>query len=111
MQYAPTDHRLKQLVPIIEDQVRKIIMEGNNKFCILDPIPTTILKSCIDCLIPVITRIINTAMITAVCPPQVKAASVVPVLKKPELDSDEMTNYRPVSNLPYLGKTTEKVVV
>ena len=111
VKFGSTDQSLRQLVPVSEDQVKKIIMEGNNKSCTLDPIPTTILKSCIDSLIPIITRIINASMATAVFPPQFKTASVVPVLKKPELATDELANYRPVSNLPYLGKITEKVVV
>ena len=33
-----------------------------------------------------------------------------PLLSKPELDVDDLKNYRPVSNLPYLSKGTERVV-
>ena len=33
-----------------------------------------------------------------------------PSLKKPGLDSDDLTNYRPISNLTYLSKLIEKVV-
>ena len=40
-----------------------------------------------------------------------KMASVVPILKKPTLDRNVLSNYRPVSNLPYIGKIAEKVVV
>ena len=38
-------------------------------------------------------------------------ATVTPLLKKPSLDSENMKNYRPVSNLAYVGKLVEKVVV
>ena len=75
------------------------------------PIPTNLLKTCIDCLLPSVTKIINASIETSLFPPQFKTASVAPVLKKPTLDKDELSNYRPVSNLPYLGKITEKVVV
>ena len=75
------------------------------------PIPTKLLKTCINCLLPSVTKIINTSIETSLFPPQFKTASVAPVLKKPTLDKDELSNYRPVSNLPYLGKITEKVVV
>jgi hypothetical protein len=37
-------------------------------------------------------------------------AIVSPILKKPSLDSDELKNYRPVSNLSYVSKLTEKCV-
>ena len=43
------------LALVSQEDVRKIIMEGNNKSCVLDPIPTTSLKSSLDCLLPVIT--------------------------------------------------------
>uniref|UniRef100_A0A8C1RWE5 Reverse transcriptase domain-containing protein n=1 Tax=Cyprinus carpio TaxID=7962 RepID=A0A8C1RWE5_CYPCA len=34
-----------------------------------------------------------------------------PLLKKPTLDPDVLANYRPISNLPFLSKVLEKVVV
>ena len=106
----PTIPCLNTLSTGTEDEVRKIIMSGNSKSCALDPIPTKLLKNCIDCLLPSVTKIIN-ASIETLFPPQFKTASVAPVLKKPTLDKDQLSNYRPVSNLPYLGKITEKVVV
>jgi len=35
---------------------------------------------------------------------------VIPVLKKPNLDPADFTNYRPISNLPFVSKIMEKVV-
>jgi hypothetical protein len=32
-------------------------------------------------------------------------------LKKQSLNADDLTNYRPISNLPYIAKLTEKIVV
>ena len=54
---------------------------------------------------------INASIKTSLFPPQLKTASVAPVLRKSTLDKDELNNYRPVSNLPYLGKISKKVVV
>ena len=39
-----------------------------------------------------------------------KTACVVPRLKKKSLDPDELSSYRPISNLPFLSKTLERVV-
>ena len=39
-----------------------------------------------------------------------KHAIVRPLLKKPSLDKDTLSNYRPVSNLTQLSKVIEKVV-
>ena len=43
-------------------------------------------------------------------PSHLKRAHVRPMIKKPGLDKDILNNYRPVSNLPYLSKTIERVV-
>ena len=69
------------------------------------------LKSSLDCLLPVITEVINRSIASSTFPSKFKTASVTPLLKKPDLEADELRNYRPVSNLPYLGKITEKMVV
>ena len=42
-------------------------------------------------------------------PQQLKAET--PLLKKDELDVNSMKYYRPVSSLPYISKTIEKVVL
>ncbi len=64
----------------------------------------------LDCLLPVITQIINTSMEAGAVPDAFKTAVVKPHLKKPSLDSSAMKNYRPVSNLPFLSKILEKGV-
>ena len=38
-------------------------------------------------------------------------AIITPILKKPTADQDEVNNFRPISNLPYIAKLLEKVVV
>ena len=43
-------------------------------------------------------------------PKSLKLAIVRPLLKKPILDKDTMSSYRPVSNLTQLSKVIEKVV-
>ena len=38
-------------------------------------------------------------------------ALISPLIKKANLDQNELKNYRPVSNLPFLSKLLEKAVV
>jgi len=40
-----------------------------------------------------------------------KVARVKPLRKKPNLDSEQLINYRPVPDLPTLSKSIEKLVV
>src|SRR5687768_12266820 len=44
-------------------------------------------------------------------PQTFKHAIVTPLLKKPTLDKESLTNYRPISNLSYLSKLTERIVL
>ena len=94
-----------------EDELKKINTNGNSESCHLDSIPTTLLKDCIICLLPTLTQIVNTSILTSTMPPILKAATVTPLLKKPELDPENMKNYRLVSNLPYISKLIEKAIV
>ena len=80
------------------------------KSCELDPIPTWLLKDCIDVLLPLITLIMNMSLASRCVPRDFKSARIKPLLKKPSMDTEILKNYRPVSNLPFLSKVLEKLV-
>ena len=96
--------------PASVEEVRKIISKGPSKSCELDPLPTSLVKSNLDSLAPIITQIVNLSLTTSSVPQSFKVAVVRPLLKKPGLDKEILKNYRPVSNLPFLSKVLEKVV-
>ena len=56
------------------------------------------------------TDIINASLESGTVPPSFKVASVTPILKKPGLDSADLNNYRPISNLPFHSKLLERAV-
>jgi hypothetical protein len=93
-----------------EDEIKSIIKKSANKSCDLDPIPTWLLKDCLDELAPVMTKIINASLDAAYVPRAFKNSRIRPLLKKANLDANELKNYRPVSNLPFISKILEKVV-
>lgn len=93
-----------------EVEVRKLILGAPNKSCSLDPLPTWLLKQCIDVLLPLITTIINKSLVEAKVPNCFKRSNIAPLLKKSGLDQENLKNYRPVSNLPFISKILEKVV-
>ena len=66
------------------------------------------LQACILC--PVLARIINTSLPSAVIPPPMKHAVVTPILKKRCSDVNILTNYRPISNIAFVAKITERFV-
>jgi hypothetical protein len=103
---------LESFGQISAQHLHKIIMASPTKSCRLDPIPTWLLKDpdVLQSLLPVVCASINASLDSGVVPLCVKNGIITPLLKKPGLDCDELINYRPVSNLPFLGKVMEKVV-
>ena len=97
--------------PISAEDLRKLIKMMSNKFCCLDPIPSFLLKSCVDELTPVLLHILNTSIKTGSFPSQMKKAVVKPTLKKENADVDSLSNYRPVSNLSAISKLLERIVL
>ena len=81
-----------------------------NKQCKLDPIPFWLVKDCIDQFLPLITEIINTSLKLGEMPEVLKHAQIKPLLKKLNLEL-LYKNYRPVSNLQFLGKAIESAVI
>jgi len=92
------------------DQIRKLITDSKSKSCSLDPIPTWLLKDCLDALLPIITEIVNLSLSSATVPEDYKKAIIIPLLKKILLDPEILKNFRPVSNLQFISKLIEKAV-
>ena len=108
----PLTHvKFSNLRPATPDEVTQLIKCYSNKSCLLDPLPTWLLKQCVTVLLPLIMSIVNTSLETGQFPECFRDAIVIPHIKKPNLDCNELKHYRPVSNLPFLSKVLEKVVV
>ena len=101
---------LTAFTPATEDEVRKVINKAPSKSCELDVIPTWLLKQCLEPLLPIITAIINRSLKEGIVPHEFTKAIVRPLIKKPNLDKESLSNYRPVSNLNFLSKVLERVV-
>ena len=54
--------------------------------------------------------IVNLSISTCIFPSSCRSSIVIPLIKKPGLDSEVLKNYRPVSNLSFLSKIIEKVI-
>ena len=99
---------LSNLGSFTQDQVKSLLKNSPTKSCPLDPIPTWLLKICMDQLLAVVTEVINCSLACGTFPSKLKQALVIPLLKKADLDHEELKNYRPVSNLEFLSKTVER---
>ena len=100
---------LDSFIPLTESAVSKLIGCSPKKSCMFDPMSTSMVISCADVLLPVITKMINLSLNSGEFADDWKCGLINPILKKPGLDL-LYKNYRPVSNLQYVSKLTEKVV-
>ncbi|KAK7895247.1 hypothetical protein WMY93_020572 [Mugilogobius chulae] len=90
--------------------ISDLILKSKTSTCQLDPLPTTLVKSSLPSLAPLITNIIHSSLSSGTVPSSFKTASVTPILKKPGLDPNDFNNLRPISNLPFVSKILEKTV-
>ena len=108
---------LSQFEPVSEKVIHELIIKSPKKFCMLDPIPASLAKQCLNDLVSLIIMVMVSASLSAgilYSPLAVQAGScntALEQLKKPGLDSNDMNNFRPVSNLPFISKILEKVVL
>ncbi|MCI4378843.1 hypothetical protein PGIGA_G00220900 [Pangasianodon gigas] len=78
--------------------------------CPLDPIPSTMLQTISQDLLPFIITIINGFITSGHVPTAFKGTRVIPILKKPTLVPFDISNYRPVSLVSFLSKILERTV-
>ena len=101
---------LSTLKAVNELEVKRIIADSPSKTSVLDPMPISLMKDCMDVLIKPIHAIISKSLSTGLFPRSWKTSSVVPILKKPNLDID-FRNYRPISNFSFISKILEKAAL
>ena len=100
---------LSNFIPVTDIQLRRLIKSFPSKACDLDPLPTWLLKDCLDELLPVLTHIINASLSSGAFPRSFRESLILPVLKKPNLDPNVLGNYRPIANLPFVSKVMERI--
>ena len=64
------------------DSLRKLVLRAPTKSCLLDPVPTNILKDCLDELLPILSTTINLPLESGFFPDIWKESLVTPLLKK-----------------------------
>ena len=99
--------KLSNFKELTQEDVYQLIRASIKKTCMLEPMPTFLLTSCLEETLPVITSIINSSLTLGYVPIEWKSALVHPQLKKSGYNVS-LPNLRPVSNLHFVSKLTEK---
>ena len=91
--------------------VNECILNSAPKSYELDPIHSKLLIECLDSILPYLTDLFNSSLASVIFPQCFKSALVTPILKKKCLDHNDLNNYRLVSNLCFIAKILEKLVL
>ncbi len=103
--YRSPEEQFHSFSTIGEEELYKLVKSSKPTTCMLDPIPSKLLKEVLPLL-----AIINSSLSLGYVPKNFKLAVIKPLIKKTQLDPKDLVNYRPISNLPFLSKILEKVV-
>ena len=69
MVHPPFDPpKLTVFTHVTQDEIANIISKSPTKSCLLDPLPTFLIKECIDILLPSITKLINFSLSEGLVP-------------------------------------------
>ena len=101
---------LQNLTYVTDDEVRRLVLSAPCKSSDLDPVPTSVVKDCIDIPVTPIASIVHLSLSEGCFLSHLKSALVSPLLKKPSLNKDNLKIYWQVSNRSFLSKILEKVV-
>ncbi len=95
--------------PLTEAEVSKLLLSSHPTTCPLDPSlapsPSNLSPHSYQH-----SHHYHTSLLTGIFPTAFKQARVTPLLKKPTLNTSLIENYRPISLLPFIAKTLERVV-
>ena len=94
-------------LPLDKGEILNIMKNMNPTTCIMDPCNTKFLLKFKETILDAITTMINQSLTTGEFLDDWKVAAVRPLIKGPHMDI-ELKNYRPISNLSFLSKITEK---
>ncbi len=103
--YRSPEEQFHSFSTIGEEELYKLVKSSKPITCMLDPIPSKLLKE----VLPEVTNpllAINSSLSIGYVPKTFKLTVIKPLIKKTHF----LVNYRPISNLPFLSKKIEKVI-
>ena len=95
--------------PVTPAEVSQLLRSLQPKSSNLDFIPTSLIKACSSTFSYLIAHLANLSFNQGVFPSHFKIAQITPLIKKPKLNMDDPSNYRPISNLNNISKILERL--
>ncbi|KAL0146641.1 hypothetical protein M9458_057981, partial [Cirrhinus mrigala] len=107
---APKE-KLQYFTAIGQEELNKLITVSKPTTCLLDPVPTKLLKELLPVAEEPLLNIINSSLSLGHVPKPFKLAVIQPLIKKPQLDPSELANYRPILEKVVSAQLTETAPV
>src|SRR4029434_5838477 len=89
---------LESFAPTDLPEINSLILSSKSSTCLLDPIPTRLLKHALPLLSETLLNVMNNSLILGYVPQTFQIAVMKPSFN---LDPDNLANFRPISNLPF----------
>ena len=102
--------QLHTFIPAILLEIDNLLSQSSDLYCDLDPVPTTVLKKISNAISPTILSILNLSITAGTFPSTLKSSIISPLLKRPSLNKEDLSNYRHIANLFFVSKLTEQIV-
>jgi len=100
---------MDQIRPVSYQELSSLVKSSNSKTSGLDSCPTDLLKRTFDSHSQTLLTLFNKSFVEGTFPTAFKVAQVTPLLKSPSMDAHMFKSYRPISNLPTIGKLLERI--
>ena len=94
--------------PVTSGYIAGLILRAKSTTCALDPIPSHLIKRVADAISVPIASLVNKSFDACHFPEEFREAIVTPLLKKPSLPENELSSYRPISNVSFVSKILER---
>ena len=85
-------------------EIDNLLPQSSDSYYNLDPVPTTVLKKISNAISPTILSIVNLSITTGPFPSTLNSSIISPLLKKPSLNKEDLSNYCPIANLSFISK-------
>jgi len=73
---------LTEFNTVSPDKLSRLLGGSGLKVCLLDPLPGSLMKNCVDLLLPIVTEIVDCSLESHTVPHVMEEALVRPILKK-----------------------------
>ena len=93
-----------------EEEVCKIIKTSKKTNTPIETFPSKFYSELLPEFLPYLVVLFNSSFTSGSVPDSFKQAIVRPLIKKPNLDSNDPSNFRPISLLPFLSKVLERLI-